>query len=120
LSPYYQKSKEVQTALVGRLQREQLCPIDIYIVGHHGSETSSSAELLALIRPTFALISSAGPSGQYHNPDITVMERLAAVGAAIFSTYRSGDIMIDFGQNGVRLSPPDSERLTLENCYDAA
>jgi competence protein ComEC len=115
-----EESKEVQTALVGRLQREQLYPIDAYIVGHHGSETSSSTELLALIRPAFALISSAGPGGKYGNPDVTVMERLAAINATVFSTYRSGDIMIDFGQNGIRLSPPDSERLTLENCYDAA
>jgi competence protein ComEC len=115
-----EESKEVQAALLGRLQREELYPIDAYIVGHHGSETSSSAELLALIRPTFALISSAGPSGQYHNPDITVVERLTAVDATLFSTYRSGDMMIEFCNGGARLSMPDDERLTLENYRDAA
>jgi competence protein ComEC len=115
-----ERSKDVQAALVGRLQNERLYPIDVYIVGHHGSETSSSAGLLSLINPTFALISSEGPGGQYKNPDITVMERLSAAGATVFSTYRSGDIVIEFGQDGIKLSPSESERLTVENYRDAA
>jgi beta-lactamase superfamily II metal-dependent hydrolase len=115
-----EKSKEVQAALVGRLQAESLYPIDVYVVGHHGSETSNSSALLSLINPTFALISSEGPSGHYGNPDITVMERLATVDATIFSTYRSGDIEITFGEDGIEFSSPDSERLTVENYREAA
>jgi beta-lactamase superfamily II metal-dependent hydrolase len=115
-----EKSKEVQAALVGRLQAESLYPIDVYVVGHHGSETSNSGVLLSLINPTFAVISSEGPSRQYGNPDITVIERLATVGATIFSTYRSGDITITFEGDGIKLSPPDSERLTLDNYREAA
>jgi hypothetical protein len=41
-------------------------------------------------------------------------------GATLFSTYRSGDTMIEFYDGGVRLSMPDNERLTLENYRDAA
>jgi competence protein ComEC len=115
-----EKSIGVRTALVGRLQSDHLYPIDVYIVGHHGSETSNSAELLSLIKPTFALISSEGPNGRYHNPDITVMERFAAAGATVFSTYRSGDMVISFDEGGIKLSPPDSEQLTVENYRDAA
>jgi competence protein ComEC len=115
-----EKSKTVRSALTERLQKERFYPIDIYIVGHHGSETSNSAGLLSLIRPTFAVISSEGPGGQYGNPDITVMERLSATGATVFSTYRSGDITIDFRQDGITLSPPENERLTLENYRNAA
>jgi beta-lactamase superfamily II metal-dependent hydrolase len=104
-----EKSKKVRTALLGRLQTENLYPIDVYVVGHHGSETSSSAGLLSLIRPTFAVISNEGPSGQYENPDITVMKRLSAAGATVFSTYRSGDVVIEFGRDGIALSPPDRD-----------
>jgi competence protein ComEC len=115
-----EKSKEVQAALVGRLKAESLYPIDVYVVGHHGSETSNSGVLLSLINPTFALISSEGPGGHYGNPDITVLERLATAGATIFSTYRSGDMVIEFGQDGIKLSPPGSEQLTVENYREAA
>jgi competence protein ComEC len=115
-----ERSKEVQTALIGRLQRERLYPIDVYVVGHHGSETSSSTELLSLIRPAFALISSEGPDGRYGNPDVTVMERLAAVDATAFSTYRSKNIEITFSEGSATISAPDNERLTLENYRDAA
>jgi beta-lactamase superfamily II metal-dependent hydrolase len=113
-----EESKAVRTALVGHLQDERLYPIDVYIVGHHGSETSSSAELVSLIKPTYAVISSEGPSDRYHNPDITVIERLAAVVAATFSTYRSGDIVISFEQDHIKLSPSNSERLTIANYRD--
>jgi competence protein ComEC len=115
-----EKTEEVLTALVARLQNERLYSRDVYIVGHHGSETSSSAGLLSLINPAFALISSEGPGGQNKNPDITVMERLSTTGATVFSTYRSGDMVIEFGQDGIKLSPPESERLTVENYRDAA
>jgi competence protein ComEC len=115
-----EESKDVRAALVGRLQAERLYPIDVYVVGHHGSETSNSGALLSLINPTFALISSEGPGGHYGNPDITVMERLTAVSAMIFATYRSGDITITFGEDGIKLSSPDSERLTVENYREAA
>jgi competence protein ComEC len=114
-----EKSRAVRTTLVSHLQDERLYPIDIYLVGHHGSETSSSAELLSLIQPSYAIISSEGPSGRYHNPDITVIERLTAVDATIFSTYRSGDIVISFEQDGIRLSPPQSERISRENYQEA-
>jgi competence protein ComEC len=115
-----EKSKTVRSALTGRLQEDKLYPIDVYIVGHHGSETSSSAELLSLIKPTFAVISSEGPKGRYENPAVTVMERLSTVSATVFATYRSGDIVIGFGQVGVTLSPPDSDRLTAGNYRGAA
>jgi beta-lactamase superfamily II metal-dependent hydrolase len=114
------KSTEVQAALVGRLRSERLYPIDIFVVGRRSSETSNGAEPLSLIKPAFALISSEGPDGQYGNPDITVMERLSATGATVFSTYRSGDIVMEFGQDGIKLSPPDSERLTVKNYRNAA
>jgi competence protein ComEC len=115
-----ERSMTVKSALVGRLQKESFYPIGIFIVGHHGSETPNSAELLSLIKPTFAVVSSAGPGEQYHNPDITVMERLATVNATGFATYRSGDITITLGEDGIKLSPPDGERLTVESYRDAA
>jgi hypothetical protein len=48
------------------------------------------------------------------------MERLSATGATVFSTYRSGDMVIEFGQDSIKLSPPENEQLTLEDYRDAA
>jgi beta-lactamase superfamily II metal-dependent hydrolase len=116
-----EKSKTVKTALTDRLRAEAISNIAVYIVGHHGSETSSSSELLSLIKPTYAIISSVGPNhGNYNNPDISVLERLTAVNAKIYATYVSGDITITFSAAGVNLSPPDSELITVSNYANAA
>lgn len=115
------KAEYLRERLISGLRNNNLYPIDVYIVGHHGSETSNSSELLALINPTNAIISSAGPDyGNYKNPDRTVMERLSEIGAKIYATYRSGDIEIVFNNDDILISPPDSELLTLDNYDDAA
>jgi competence protein ComEC len=74
-------------------------PIDIYVVGHHGSDTSSSKELLDFIKPTYALISSV-PVGRNQNPDSSVLQRLSDAGTEVYSTYLSGDIKVMF-ENGM-------------------
>jgi competence protein ComEC len=116
-----EKSKTVHEALVDRLNKESVEDIDVYIVGHHGSETSSSSELIELIKPKYAIISSVGPNhGSYKNPDVSVLKRLEDIKAKIFATYVSGDILITFDKNGVSLSTPDSELVTSENYKEAA
>jgi competence protein ComEC len=90
-------------------------------VGHHGSETSSSGELLSLIKPKYTIISSVGPNhGSYNNPDVSVLNRLEDIKAKIFATYVSGDILITFDNNGVSLSTPESELVTSGNFKEAA
>jgi competence protein ComEC len=115
-----ERSKKVQAALVGRLQSDRLFPIDVYVVGHHGSETSSSEALISLIKPTFAVISSEEPDGQYKNPNEAVIARLTYAKASIFATYRSGDITVKFNGDGVTLSAAESERLIIDNYRKAA
>jgi beta-lactamase superfamily II metal-dependent hydrolase len=116
-----EKSKVVRESLTSRLTEEKIADIDVYVVGHHGSETSSSEALLKIIQPTYAVISSVGPNhGSYHNPDISVLERLAAVNAKIYATYISGDITVTFSDAGVHLSPPERELVSVSNYANAA
>ena len=89
--------------------------VDVYVVGHHGSETSSSQAFLDEIRPKYGLISSEGPEGKYKNPDKEVMQRLLSLGTTLYATYRSGEITISIDYGEIHLSPPEQERLTLEN-----
>ncbi len=67
---------------------------DVLKVGHHGSRTSSSAELLALVTPEAALI-SCGEGNSYDHPHGEVMDRLEDyVGNKIYRTDLLGDIVL--------------------------
>lgn len=94
---------------------EKLEDVDIYYVGHHGSETSSSQSLLNKIKPEICIISSVGPSGQYKNPNWNVLERLLAFTPDIYATYMSGNIIITIDKGNISVSAGEGDRLTLDN-----
>jgi beta-lactamase superfamily II metal-dependent hydrolase len=99
----------------------QIGYVDIYVVGHHGSETSSSQGLLNEIKPRYGLISSQGPNkGSYNNPDIEVLKRLDALGTVAYATYRSGTVVATISGGVITLSPPVNERITSTNYKEAA
>ena len=63
-------------------------------VGHHGSRTSTSPELLEHWRPQIALI-SCGRGNTFGHPAPEVLRRLDAIGARIYRTDVDGQITID-------------------------
>ena len=73
---------------------------DVYLVGHHGSASSSSAAFLAAVRPSFAVI-SCGAGNDYGHPKESVLTRLRQAGAEIFRTDRQGDIVFWFTDDGI-------------------
>jgi competence protein ComEC len=74
---------------------------DVLKVAHHGSRTSSSAELLDALDPAIALIST-GSDNSYGHPNREVLERLEERNVEVFRTDRNG--MISVRSNGQRLS----------------
>ena len=61
-------------------------------VGHHGGDTSSSAEFLQAVGPEYAVI-SVGAGNSYGHPDKdAVLSRLAAVGATVYRTDKQGTV----------------------------
>jgi competence protein ComEC len=66
---------------------------DILKVAHHGSRTSTSPTFLAAVRPRVALI-SVGAGNRYGHPGARVVEDLAASGAIVLRTDRSGSIVV--------------------------
>lgn len=60
-------------------------------VGHHGSNTSSSAAFLAAVHPSVAVI-SVGLGNGYGLPNGNALARLQASGARIFRTDRDGAV----------------------------
>lgn len=62
---------------------------DVLKVGHHGSKNGSSEEFLLAVRPSIALI-SCGLNNRYGHPAAQTLERLEAVGCAIYETDQTG------------------------------
>lgn len=74
---------------------------DILKVGHHGSRTSSTAELLDAVRPRIALI-SCGLHNRYGHPGAEVLERLAERGVRVLRTDLSGSVAVSAGTHLTR------------------
>ncbi len=81
-------------------------PIDVLKVGHHGSATATSQNLLDVIRPQIAII-SAGVQNKYGHPHPLILDRLIKIHSRIFRTDTQGDILMtsDGGEPIVRAHP---------------
>jgi len=73
-----------------------VCPAlqaNVLKVGHHGSNTASSEEFLAKIKPTTAVI-SVGRNNKFGHPALRVLRHLERAGARVLRTDQDGDILI--------------------------
>jgi competence protein ComEC len=82
---------EVERALVRRYGRR--LESDVLKVGHHGSRTSTTGELLTATGATLALV-SAGRGNRYGHPHRSVLGRLEAAGLSVARTDRHGSIVV--------------------------
>ena len=84
---------------------------DIFLVNHHGSRYSNTAELLAAAKPEYAIISVG--ANDYGHPAKECIDRLVESGAMIFRTDLQGTISM-FVENGeIR-----SDRAALTDPYE--
>ncbi|HUF12730.1 MAG TPA: DNA internalization-related competence protein ComEC/Rec2 [Longimicrobiales bacterium] len=67
--------------------------VDLLKVGHHGSRSSTTAELLEVARPAIAII-PVGRRNRYGHPHPTVIRRLADAGIRVYRTDVHGDIVL--------------------------
>lgn len=65
--------------------------VQVLKAGHHGSKTSTGAELLAATTPRIVVV-SAGKNNQFGHPHPTVLERITAAGAQVLRTDQVGTI----------------------------
>lgn len=66
---------------------------DVLKVGHHGSDTSSTAAFLEKVSPKYAVI-SCGKNNRYGHPDSITLQNLESVGSVILRTDLDGTIII--------------------------
>ena len=77
-----------------------LGPVDVLKVGHHGSKTSTTPDLLAMLRPKFAVV-SVGEGNLYGHPHPDVISRLNDAHVQSFRTDRAG--LTQFRTDGKKL-----------------
>ena len=73
--------------------------IDVRKVAHHGSDASSSADWLGLIKPAVSVI-SCGKGNPYGHPSGGALQRLADCGSKIYRTDELGDILVSAFPDG--------------------
>ncbi len=71
-------------------------------VPHHGSATSSSAPLIAAMRPQVAVI-SLGYFNRFHFPSADTVERYSQSGAIVLRTDEYGAVSVNLGRGGIRV-----------------
>ena len=74
--------------------------IDILKVGHHGSKTSTSKELINNIKPKYSVI-SVGKNNRYNHPNREVLENLN--NSIIYRTDINGSIMFKIMKNKLEI-----------------
>ncbi len=90
-----------EATLIERFGVTQLA-CDLYKVGHHGSNTSSSIAFLRAMRPTYAVI-SCGAGNSYGHPTGEILAKLRAEGVTVCRTDLDGEII--FETDGKSLMP---------------
>lgn len=69
-------------------------------VGHHGSGSSSSQDFINLVSPNFSII-SVGKDNDYGHPSRRVLKRLERVGSDVWRTDKTGDTILQMGENNI-------------------
>lgn len=81
---------------------------DVLKVGHHGSATSSSANFLKKVDPTYAVI-SCGMGNKYGHPTDEVLERLNSRNIEVFRTDLQGTIVFTSDGKNISVAKQPSE-----------
>jgi competence protein ComEC len=74
------------------LSKDYNLKADVLKVGHHGSDTSTTAEFLKAVSPKYAVI-SVGKNNDYGHPNQSVLDRLNNAGIKVFRTDLNGTII---------------------------
>lgn len=82
----------------------------VYKMGHHGSETASSAELLNVVLPRYAIISCA-KENDYGHPHEEAVDRINKYADYTFSTYKEGTIIFESDGKGLSVINTKGESL---------
>lgn len=78
-------------------------PVDILKVGHHGSNTSTSASFLEFIQPKYGII-SVGRKNSYGHPSPEVLKNLKEKNVNVLMTSREGMVRFILHKNNYNIA----------------
>lgn len=81
---------------------------DVYLAGHHGSDTASSQEFMDAVSPTYAVI-SCGEGNSYGHPHAEVLNRFRSMGIQVFRTDEQGSVIAESDGTGITWNCAPSE-----------
>lgn len=112
----------VKVLLTGDNEREaeavlaaKVGDVDVFKAAHHGSRTANSMALLNIIKPEYVVV-SCGADNPYGHPHLAALQNFAAVGATVYSTEKSGTVVMT--TDGLTYSFNTSNALTLADAGD--
>jgi competence protein ComEC len=73
-------------------------PVDIFLATHHGSKEGSVNELLDVIRPRWAVLSTG--ENDFEHPSLEAISRLKGAGASIWCTDTNGSVTARISARG--------------------
>ncbi len=86
-------------------------------VGHHGSDSSTSTQLLNAVMPQYAVI-SVGVDNAYGHPSQTVLDNFKQLNVDVFRTDLQGDIICSSNGQSVSFEVEKNKDVdTLSNVY---
>ena len=74
--------------------------VEILKVGHHGSRTSTTQELLDLVKPEYAVI-QCGEGNSYKHPHQETLDRLFDLECVLYRNDLHGDVVLNINKNGL-------------------
>ena len=81
---------------------------DVYLAGHHGSDTASSQAFMDAVSPTYAVI-SCGEGNSYGHPHAEVLNRFRSMGIQVFRTDEQGSVVAESDGTGITWNCAPSE-----------
>ena len=76
---------------------------DLYVVGHHGSSSSTSYSFLNAVSPSYVFI-SVGEDNSYGHPTKNTMEKLQKCGAEMFRSDVQGEVTLTYSDGKITTS----------------
>lgn len=79
-------------------------PVDVLVLGHHGSQSATSLKFLQAVQPKLALVSS-GFDNQFGHPAVETLARLRLLQIPLVNTAEQGYIRLDLSAAPLSYQP---------------
>ena len=88
---------DIERAAEAQLVARNLPKSDVLLVPHHGSRTSSSADFIAAVAPSLAIV-PVGYRSRFGHPNPEVLARYGAAGVRVLRTDLDGAVVLRLGE----------------------